>query len=392
MPFVKGDKNINYLERAPEKFTKEFVDYVCHLYASNVPTSKMSEILNIPENTVKKYLNKQVVWFNDLNSNDMQEVRNNRSKLAKSLHTAQHDFNKNQKSNEVKFIEQNKNRYYVYLHKTLDGVVFYVGKGTGDRKTAKNGRTAAWKRVANKGYIVEVYKDNLSDNDATILEDSLIANPLDGWELVNKQRSDTKIDYSKYNWNDVFIYDETSPSCLRWKHDNGQQNHSKRGVGGVAGYINSSGKCKRYKVCYNSVEYMVHRVVYQMFNGDICSGKVINHIDTNPLNNTISNLEMVTTAENNRKTRKEVLGELSSTNTSGIQNVRRTYQDNGGWSAQVFYKDVCGVTKGKKFYFSTYGEETAMKLAEDYVVEMKQLVAEERVRLENIMENENAFC
>ena len=53
-------------------------------------------------------------------------------------------------------------------------------------------------------------------------------NPLDGWELVNKQRSDTKIDYSKYDWDDVFIYDETSPSCLRWKHGNGQQNHSKK--------------------------------------------------------------------------------------------------------------------------------------------------------------------
>ena len=290
MAFVKGDPNINRLEQTPEKFTKEFVDYLCHLYTNNVPTSEISEILKVPENTVKKYLNKQIVWFNNLNTNNTEEVRKSRSELSKSLHTAQHDFNKNQKSNEVKFLQQNDKCYYVYLHKTLDGVVFYVGKGTADRKYAKSGRTAAWKRVAKSGFSVEVYKDNLSDSEATLLEDSLIANHLNGWQLVNKQRSNTKIDYSKYDWHDIFIYDETSPSCLRWKHGNGQQNHSKRGVCGVAGYINSNGNYKRYKVCYNNVEYMVHRIVYQMFNGDICSSKVINHIDTNPLNNKISNL------------------------------------------------------------------------------------------------------
>ena len=34
MPFVKDDPNINKLDTLPEKFTKEFVDYVCHLYAN----------------------------------------------------------------------------------------------------------------------------------------------------------------------------------------------------------------------------------------------------------------------------------------------------------------------------------------------------------------------
>jgi hypothetical protein len=45
--------------------------------------------------------------------------------------------------------------------------VFYVGKGTNGRKDSSDGRTSAWKRVAKKGYTVEVYKDNLSDSDAT---------------------------------------------------------------------------------------------------------------------------------------------------------------------------------------------------------------------------------
>ena len=86
------------------------------------------------------------------------------------------------------------------------------------------------------------------------------------------------------------------------------------------------------------------------------------------------------------------LGELCSTNTSGIANVRKTYQDNGGWSAQVFYKDVNGKTKGKKFYFSTYGEDRAVILATEYVTQMKKLITEERTRLEQLKESMYGVC
>ena len=80
------------------------------------------------------------------------------------------------------------------------------------------------------------------------------------------------------------------------------------------------------------------------------------------------------------------------TSTSGIANVRKTYQDNGGWSAQVFYKDVNGKTKGKKFYFSTYGEDRAVILATEYVTQMKKLITEERTRLEQLKESMYAIC
>ena len=84
----------------------------------------------------------------------------------------------------------NENIFYVYLHRRkTDNKVFYVGKGTGDRKDSKSGRTTAWKNIANKGFTVEVYKNNLSEIDAFMLEDSLIEKPPVGWKLVNKQRS-----------------------------------------------------------------------------------------------------------------------------------------------------------------------------------------------------------
>lgn len=356
-----------------------FVEKFYELYAENKDYKTIAKEMNISVRMVSKYLHEGVEWFNNLGGELHSIATSKRVQAKAKQNEALVDFLATQKENEKEYLSTPQNRYYVYLHKTLDGVVFYVGKGTGGRKDSSNGRTSTWREITKKGFTVEVYKDNLSDADATLLEDSLIANPLDGWQLVNKQRSDTKIDYSKYDWNDVFIYDETSPSCLRWKCGNGQQNHSRRDVGDIAGYINSNGEHERYKVCYKNVEYMVHRVVYQMFNGDICSGKVINHVDTNPLNNKISNLEMVTTAENNRKTEKRVY-------LSDEVGVRET-DYKGSLSAHVYYSDVNGKKNSKKFNYSTYGKDMAWLLARKYREDMVAFVEQERVRLDKIVEN-----
>ncbi|MDA3808523.1 MAG: HNH endonuclease signature motif containing protein [Thiomicrorhabdus sp.] len=42
----------------------------------------------------------------------------------------------------------------------------------------------------------------------------------------------------------------------------------------------------------------LHRVVYETFNGDIPEGRVINHIDGDKTNNTLTNLECITSSEN----------------------------------------------------------------------------------------------
>jgi len=68
-------------------------------------------------------------------------------------------------------------RHYVYLHKKkTDGAVFYVGKGFGKRAWKKSTRSDWWKRIEAKyGRDVEIYKDDLSENDAFRLEAELIA-------------------------------------------------------------------------------------------------------------------------------------------------------------------------------------------------------------------------
>lgn len=44
--------------------------------------------------------------------------------------------------------------------------------------------------------------------------------------------------------------------------------------------------------------YLIHRLVYETFKGEIPEGLEINHIDGNKSNNHLSNLEMVTAHEN----------------------------------------------------------------------------------------------
>ena len=55
-----------------------------------------------------------------------------------------------------------------------------------------------------------------------------------------------------------------------------------------------------FKVGVNKKLYLVNRLVYECFFGAIPEGLVIDHINTHPWDNRISNLRAVTLAENNR--------------------------------------------------------------------------------------------
>ena len=68
------------------------------------------------------------------------------------------------------------NKYYVYEHATEGGEVFYVGKGSGDRAWAKDGRNKFWRSVARKhGRVVRIVRDGLSELEAFDIEKCLIA-------------------------------------------------------------------------------------------------------------------------------------------------------------------------------------------------------------------------
>lgn len=67
------------------------------------------------------------------------------------------------------------NNYYVYAH-ILDNetVPFYIGKGKGKRAYDTKNRSKFWNRVAKKGYRVEFIRENLSEEEALLLEVTMI--------------------------------------------------------------------------------------------------------------------------------------------------------------------------------------------------------------------------
>lgn len=66
-------------------------------------------------------------------------------------------------------------------------------------------------------------------------------------------------------------------------------------VGQEAGTKNTKGYRRVY---FDGKTHAVHRVIWQMFNGEIPDGMQIDHIDGNPLNNKIENLRLATSKQN----------------------------------------------------------------------------------------------
>lgn len=130
-----------------------------------------------------------------------------------------------------------------------------------------------------------------------------------------------KKDYSAINWSEWFMYDETAtPSCLRWKVE--RRGGKGKGFirvkeGDVAGHVSVDNK-KGYSQCNVTLfdkGYVASRVIWNMFNGDIANGLVIDHIDGDSLNNKLSNLRVVQHCVNGRNTK------LSKNNGTGVKGV-----------------------------------------------------------------------
>ena len=179
------------------------------------------------------------------------------------------------------------------------------------------------------------------------------------------------------NWAEVFYYDETSPTGIRWNCDIHRVNQG--GVipnsyikvkGDVAGSIKSSkGKnYHRYQVKYMQVVYNVSRIVYEIAVGKLEDGMTVDHVDGNALNNLVENLRQVPSEINNRNLRR------NRQNKSGVNGVRlSTVTDKRYGYIYSYYTATWrsdNRPRCKAFSIDKLGHDEAFRLACEYRTRM----------------------
>lgn len=160
---------------------------------------------------------------------------------------------------------------------------------------------------------------------------------------------------------ELYVYDETSPTCLRWIVDiySGRWgNHKNVGVGDVAGGLGNSGY---YQVRKQGKLQLVHRVIWELHYGPIESGKFIDHIDGDRTNNRLDNLRLVSRTANARNcaTRHD-----NTSGTVGVTLCVNTLRSgNKAYLWRAFWIDTQGSKRTKSFNVNKYGYEGAYALA-----------------------------
>lgn len=176
-------------------------------------------------------------------------------------------------------------------------------------------------------------------------------------------------------WEELFKYDEESPSCLTrctdWLSGMNYQ-IKKASKGDPVGTVDTSKKgYSKWSLKVNNKTYTISRIVWEIFNGPIPKGMQIDHINGNSLDNKISNLRLVSNRQNSHNQK------MKSTNTSGVNgvdlltNTNKAGKKNLYWKAQ--WNDENGKRCAKTFSVNVYGYEEAFKLACEY----RKMVVEE---------------
>lgn len=156
------------------------------------------------------------------------------------------------------------------------------------------------------------------------------------------------LDFKEY-----FYYDETSPSCLRWKRDVG----TKIKAGQVSGTLKSD---NHWRVTVNKKHYYCHRVVWELHNESVPETMVIDHISGDGSDNRLSNLRVVTQEVNNRNAKKRV---DNSTGVKGISVLKNKDRRGEYYYYVTAYYQYDGKRVNKRFPIALLGLEKAMELA-----------------------------
>jgi len=191
--------------------------------------------------------------------------------------------------------------------------------------------------------------------------------------VKNVTEKDNTINYSDY-----FYYDETSPSCLRWKVNRYAGYH---GLSLMARAGDPAGT-KTYRECGKPKCYRIHvagkgtasvqKVIFKLFNIDVPKGYTIDHIDGNPFNNHMSNLKLKAFKGNSQNLAK------AKNNSSGFTGVRweTTRNKLKTYAVANYWVTVNGVSKSNCEYFKghEHGLLPAWKMACEWRIQnLKEL-------------------
>lgn len=152
-------------------------------------------------------------------------------------------------------------------------------------------------------------------------------------------------------FNDLFNVNPSLSSGIEWKVKRGP-----KAAGSIAGSRDPNGY---WRVGLAGKQHLTHRVVWAMVHGPIDQGFVIDHIDGNKDNNSITNLRMCNQADNTRNRG------MSVHNTSGFKGVTKRGRK---WVAQIQFdgqKKYLGLFATPELASEAY-EEAAVKLFGEY--------------------------
>jgi hypothetical protein len=169
------------------------------------------------------------------------------------------------------------------------------------------------------------------------------------------------------DWKEVLRYEESSPSKLVWSVSRAK--NVKEGTSAGWKCTQKDGRKHNYQVSYLDKIYCAHRIIWELFNGPIPEGMVIDHINGDPWDNRLENLRMVTPKANNQNTKKR---KDNKTGFTGIS-IKKM--------GKISYVQAKVSNEKKLFRIDKFGEDVAVKMAIEWRKE----------KIEELNSNGNSF-
>ena len=262
------------------------------------------------------------------------------------------------------------NKFCVYSYEDSEGV-FYIGQGTLIRpyQFTKSRNAELMSRLKTGNFTVNILAESLTKRQALNLEHQLILDFKDKSKLLNVQIKSLKSHVElTFNFCDQFWYiSENSKTGLKWKKID--KNYSRKiKSNNDAGVINDRGYCSTRIL---GKQYQCHRIIWVLYNKrDLSPDLIVNHIDSNPLNNNPENLIAITQSQNTFLRNDKHVEGRNATGLAGVIRVGNSWVARGLLNGLEWRKEFCD----SKF-------ENGLQLAIDYRDNQQKLKEQQKLQL-----------